>query len=203
MSKLRAVRVIAGLSGLLVAATGLTGCMSPTYGTGTTAAEQLVDDLGAATTIGSDQSKKRNSIKYAPRPGLVVPAEGEQQTALVQPQASVADKESGQWVESPEEMRARLAEEAEANKYNTSYRSPLGRASPDASAQQLSNFRAARKVQEGNYEGRRYLSDPPPTYRQADPAALTDLGEPEKAKEKRRKKAATVSNGSSWWTPFQ
>lgn len=36
----------------------LGACTSPTYGTGKTAAEQLVDDLGNATSITGDQSKR-------------------------------------------------------------------------------------------------------------------------------------------------
>jgi hypothetical protein len=33
---------------------------------------------------------------------------------------------------------------------------------------------------------------------------LTDLGEPEQKKEKRRKKEAAVAGtGKSWWNPFQ
>ncbi|MBB4064308.1 hypothetical protein [Gellertiella hungarica] len=208
MSNLRAIRVIAGLTGLLAATAALSGCVSsPTYGTGTTAAEQLVDDIGAAATIGGGGKKK--NIKYAPRPGLVVPPAGEQ-TALVTPQPSVADKDNGQWAESPEEMRARLAQEAEDNRNNASYQSPLAKGpgfgdKPGVSSQaQFAQFRQNIQTQKGNYEGRRYLSDPPPVYRQADPAALTDLGEPEKVKEKRRRKAAVVEGtGASWWQPFQ
>ncbi len=208
MRNLSAIRVIAGTAGLLIATTGLSGCVSsPTYGTGTPAAEQLVDDIGAAATIGGG-SKSKN-IRYAPRPGLVVPPPGEQ-TALVAPQPSVANKENGQWAESPEEMRARLAQEAEDNRNNANYQSPLakgpgfGDKQGTSSQAQFAQFRENLKTEKGNYEGRRYLSDPPPTYREADPAALTDLGEPEKVKEKRRRKAATVAGtGSNWWQPFQ
>lgn len=207
MRNLSAIRVIAGVAGLLVATTGLSGCVgSPTYGTGTSAAEQLVDDIGKAATIGSAKSK---NIKYAPRPGLVVPPTGEQ-TALVTPQQSVASKDNGQWAESPEEMRARLAQEAEENRNNVNYQSPLakgpgfGDKPGTSSSAQFAQFRENLKTEKGNYDGRRFLSDPPTNYRQADPNALTDLGEPEKAKEKRRRKAATVSGtGSNWWQPFQ
>nr|WP_316652710.1 hypothetical protein [uncultured Gellertiella sp.] len=204
MTYLRALRVIAGASGLLVAGLGLSGCLSsPTYGTGVSAGEQLVDDIGAAATIGSNTKTK--GIKYTPRPGLVVPPP-DQQAALVAPQASLADKSNGQWVESPEETRARLAQEAEDNRDNTNFRSPLvnDRAlTKTVSDAQLAQFRAGRTLQKGDYSGRRYLSDPPTAYREADPAALTDLGEPETAKEKRRRKAAAVSgSGSKWWMPF-
>ncbi len=208
MRNLSAIRVITGISGLLMATVALSGCVSsPTYGTGTPAAEQLVEDLGAAATIGGNKTKK--NIAYAPRPGLVVPPAGEQAN-LVQPQTSLNNRESGQWAESPEEMRARLAQEAEENRNNISYQSPLAKGpgfgdKPGVSSQaQFQQFRENLKTEKGNYEGRRYLSDPPPEIRKADPAALTDLGEPEKVKEKRRRQAATVAGtGSKWWQPFQ
>lgn len=201
MTNLRAVRVLAGVSGLLAVSLGLSGCVSPTYGTGETAAEQLMDDIGAAASITPTNNADKSKIKYAPRPGLVVPKGGEQ-TALVEPQASLADKNSGQWIESPEEARARLSQEAEDNKNNPGYRPRI--ASPnDSTNKQFAAFREARRIQDGNYSGRRYLSDPPAGYRDVDATQLNDLGEPERVKEKRRKKAATMATGSKWWMPFQ
>ena len=199
-------RVAAGFAALMGACLSLTGCMSsPTYGTDKTAAEQLVDDLSSAVTVGS--SKPKNNIAYSPRPGLVLPKD-KQLAALVAPQQSVAGKDNPQWVESPEETRSRLVAEADENKNKPHYRSPLattganGRALSDK--EQQAAYRAARAEQNGAYEERRFLSDPPSKYRAADPAALTDLGEPEKAKEKRRKKAAVSDKqDSSWWVPFQ
>lgn len=205
MTYMRGIRVIAGVSGLLLAASALGGCVSsPTYGTGTTAGEQLMDDIGAAASIGS--SKQRTAIKYTPRPGLVVPP-GSEQAALEAPQASLADKSNGQWVESPEDTRARLLQEADDNAKNPNYHSPLSHNVDPAvpiTKSQIEAFRAGRQDQKGTYEGRRYLSDPPNGYRQADPAVLQDLGEPEKEKEKRRRKAATIEGtGAKWWQPFQ
>lgn len=204
MTYMRGIRVIAGLTGVLVAASVLGGCVSsPTYGTGTSAAEQLLDDIGSAATIGG--AKKKN-IKYTPRPGLVVPS-AEEQASLIEPQASLANRDNGQWAESPEEMRIRLAQEAEENRNNPRYTSPLAKGpgfGTRPTDQQFAAFRKAKQDQAGNYEGRRYLTDPPVGYRKADPAALTDLGESEVAKEKRRRKAATLANtGSKWWMPFQ
>ena len=50
---------------------------------------------------------------------------------------------------------------------------------------------------------RRSLSEPPAEYRAADATALTDLGEPETQKEKRRKKeAADAKKSSDWWKLF-
>ena len=51
---------------------------------------------------------------------------------------------------------------------------------------------------------RKFLTDPPAEYRSVPQDQLTDLGEPEQKKEKRRKKEAAVANtGKSWWNPFQ
>lgn len=56
-------RTVVGITAIGVL---LGACTSPTYGTGKTAAEQLVDDLGNATSITGDQTKR--NLKYGPRP---------------------------------------------------------------------------------------------------------------------------------------
>ena len=200
------LRVTAGLAVLMGACLSMTGCASsPTYGTDKTAAEQLVTDLGEAIALAPE---KKKPIGYTPRPGLVLPKDP-QHAQLSTPQPSMAGKESEQWVESPEETRARLVAEADANKNRTNYRSPLATAGTNARSlslkEQNAAYRAARMEQKGAYDERRFLSDPPTQYRQAaDPTALDDLGEPEKKKEKRRKKmAASEKQSSSWWSPFQ
>src|SRR5690606_31285910 len=118
----RNYRVHGGLLGLIGGGMLLTGCMGPTYGTGKTAGEQLVEDIGSIASIAPDNTEARK-IKYQPRGSLVVPKTTE--TALVAPQPSLADKDNGQWVEGPEEMRERLRAEATANQDDPSYRSPL------------------------------------------------------------------------------
>jgi hypothetical protein len=72
-------------------------------------------------------------------------------------------------------------------------------------AQQTAAYRAARQDQDGTYNERRYLVDPPQAYRQvSDPAALNDVGTPESKKEKKRKKDAEAAQQSStWWKPWQ
>ena len=188
----------------------LGACTSPTYGTGKTAAEQLVDDLGNATSITGNDQEKRN-LKYSPRPGLVVPAQARAEQ-LATPQQNMASRENNpQWVESPEETRERLREEADANKNNPHYRSPLlagdGKAGTMTEAQKWEAFRQAKANAEspGIAGQRRTLTEPPVQYRVADSANLTDLGEPELKKERERKKsaAAASSNSSSWWNPFK
>ena len=197
------------LAALVAGCGAMSGCMSsPTYGTDKTALEQLGDDLGDVVSV-SAMTPKNKGIKYPPRPGLVVPAE-QNRDQLAQPQQSLASKDNPQWLESPEEARKRLVDEAEENKNNTNYRSPLAAADSNRNhmtdAQQTQAYREARKDQEGSYvDQRRYLVDPPQQYRQvADPSELNDVGEPESKKEKRRKKEAEAAQqSSSWWQVFQ
>ncbi|PWE57963.1 hypothetical protein DEM27_01875 [Metarhizobium album] len=199
-------RVAAGMVALVGACLSLSSCMSsPTYGTDKTAAEQLITDLGDATAL---TTKKDRNLKYSPRPGLVLPGESNK-LALVEPQESLAGKNNPQWVESPEETRKRLVDDAELNKNKPHYRSPLALTGANARSlntdEQLATYRAARAEQKSAYSDRRYLSDPPTEYRAvSDQAALDDLGEPERKKEKRRKKEAAAEKQSSrWWMPFQ
>lgn len=209
MKKADAFRVGAGVAGIVLACAGLSGCVgSPTYGTDKTAMEQLVDDMGSAVAIGTTPSKNAGT-KYNPRPELVKPPKGEV-AALAAPQQSLASKENPQWLESPEETRARLREEAEENQGKAGYRSPLlagnGTAGTMTETQKWQAFREAKQIQKGAYlDQRRFLADPPTQYRQvSDASTLEDLGEPETKKEKRRKKEAKAANQtSSWWMPFQ
>ncbi len=65
-------------------------------------------------------------------------------------------------------------------------------------------YREARKIEQGAYsDKRRFLSDPPLEYRRLPEGSEADLGEPEKDKERRRKKEAQIKNsGSKWYWPF-
>jgi hypothetical protein len=186
----------------------MSGCMSsPTYGTGKTANEQLFDDISDIASV-SAVAPKPKTVNYPNRPGLVVPPANDRGT-LAQPEQSLASKDNPQWLESPEDTRKRLIDEAEANKSNPNYRSPLAQADSSRThttdAQQTAAYRAARQDQDGTYiDQRRYLIDPPSQYRQvSDPAALSDLGTPEAKKEKKRKKDAEEAQGkTTWWNPF-
>ncbi len=199
------VRVYGSLAAMLAGCAALSGCMSsPTYGTDKTAAEHLVDDLGSTLAFTPDTNKA--NTKYQPRAGLVMPP-GKEAAQLVQPQASLANRENNPaWVESPEETRQRLLAEADANKDSANYVSPLAGANGRqmTAKEQQAAYREARRVQMGAYsDRRRYLSDPPLAYRQLPEQAVADLGEPEKVKERRRKKEAEMQNtGSKWYWPF-
>lgn len=204
MGMTRHIRVRTGLIGLLGASFVLTGCMGPTYGTGKTVGEQLVEDVGNAVMARRDD-KEAKKIRYQPRGGLVVPKD---EVALVTPQQSVAGKDNPEWLESPEDMRERLRIEADANSNDVNYRSPLANQGTTnrklSAAEQTAAYRDARRLQMGAYsDQRRYLSDPPLDYRRLPEEAKEDLGEPERTKERRRKKEAKAAkqSGSAWW-PF-
>jgi hypothetical protein len=64
--------------------------------------------------------------------------------------------------------------------------------------EQRQRFREGRAVQDGAYEGRRFLSDPPAALKvPADTAPVGELGEGEKKKEARRRKLAQGGSGFS------
>ncbi len=188
------------------------------YGTDKSSTAQLFDDLGNIASIG--KTKKGAGIEYKPRPEIVKPA---QTATLPVPQQSVAENNPA-WVESPEETRARLVAEADAK--GAVYSSPLakrvsssgtqsapsrGRADDGPptpietlqSQKQREAYQQARKIQQAAYsDRRRYLSDPPLTYRKpADTAPVGELGEPERVKERRLKaEAKKAGTGKrSWW----
>ncbi len=199
-------RAASSAAGLMAGMLALSGCMgSPTYGTGTSAMEQLSNDLTSAVSIGPQDER---NVKYNPRPSLVVAAEDK---SLPAPQASLANRENNPgWVESPEETRARLRQEADENENNPAYRSPLlagkGKAGQLTESEKWEAFRQAKQNLNNAdvTQPRRSLTDPPVEYRAVDSAALDDLGEPELKKERRRKKEAEATQkSSSWWKPFQ
>lgn len=215
-------RACVSIGALIAASLALSGCLGPTYGTDKTATEQLVDDLGNVASIKT--IRKGEDIEYKPRPSIVRPPEN---AGLPLPQQSIAENNPA-WVESPEETRKRLIAEADAGggAANT-FRSPLARQGVDSSAsapaemgraadgppsprdiveQEKKNreqFQQARKIEQGAYsDRRRFLSDPPLTYRQpSQTAPAGELGEPEQVKERRRiaeaKKAGTGKR--NWW----
>jgi hypothetical protein len=203
------------IGALIAASLALSGCMGPTYGTDKTSTAQLIDDLGNIVTIGSP--RKGADIEYKPRPAIVKPTET---AGLPAPQQNVTENNPA-WVESPEETRARLLAEADANSGNSAFRSPLAKpetekrprvlgspraaeaAPPVTGAAQRQAFQQARRVQSGAYsDRRRFLSDPPLAYRQpAATAPVGELGESEREKEKRwKEEAAKEGTGRrSWW----
>jgi type IV secretory pathway VirB10-like protein len=167
------------------AAVLLAGCMSsPTYGTGKTANQQLVDDVTGILALGPQDKPQ---INYTPRGQLVRPSTT---TVLPEPQQELASAENPAWPESPEQRRRRIREEADE----------MGTAHPSVvastNAQRVELQRRVRENNQGEATNRRYLSEPPLTYRQPSAnAAAGDLGDDEWKKERSAKRA---SGKSSW-----
>jgi hypothetical protein len=188
----------------MVAALGLvvTGCMGPTYGTDTPASQQLFEDITGVVSFGPE---KRDPIAYTPRPELVRPASLE-----VLPPPQEAAQNNAAWPESPEQRLARVREEATANQDNNLYRSPVnqrggqqwtaadpGVAPFESSAEQRAEInRRITEGQQGSATQRRFLSEPPVTYRQpAETAPAGDVGEDEWRKERRLQAASGEKTG--------
>ena len=201
---------------LLIAAAG-TACLlaagcagSPTYGTGTTANKQLLDDVTGIVTLGP---KEKPRADHRPRPELVRPSKSEV-AVLPPPQNDMATSSNPQWPESPEAKRQRLRMEATANQGDSSFEPQIeGPASsapqvgvvrsrgepvyimgggPSYGRDQSAEFKRRMAInKQGSATERRYLSEPPLTYRQPAATAPTDqLGEDEWKKERDRKKEA-------------
>ncbi|MBI1621137.1 hypothetical protein IOD40_10735 [Aquamicrobium sp. cd-1] len=181
------IPLFAGLSASC-AAVFLASCMStPTYGTGKTANQQLVEDMTGILALGPQDKPQ---ISYTPRGELVRPSTT---TVLPEPQEEIASASNSAWPESPEERRRRIR--AEADEHGVS-RSVVATAPQD---QRLELQRRIRENQQGVATNRRYLSEPPLTYRQPEAGAVAgDLGEEEWKKERAAKRGA----GKSSWRDY-
>ncbi len=201
----------------LCAAALLSGCMSsPTYGTGKSANQQLLEDLtGVISTDALTGANRQAEIAYKQRPELVRPASLE---VLPEPQQELVSADNPAWPEAPEARRARLRAEATENRDNPGYRSPItggvssapttvvghtfgnGVAHADEvnTREQRAEFlRRKREVNQGSPTTRKYLSEPPLEYRVPNATASADeLGEDEWKKQQRGKKAA--GKGTTW-----
>lgn len=188
------VFLFAGASSL-----ALSGCQSPTYGTGKTSGSQLLEDVGSIASV--VPKGKTEKIAYTPRPELVRPAAG---APLPPPQENA--KASANWPESPEERRTRLKAEATAAQddplfvpkiKNDGFGVQEGQLTPE---EQQARFQAARKANTaGSSNKRAFLSEPPLDYRiPAETAPVGDVGEDEKKKERRLKREATKGKGRTW-----
>ena len=185
------IRTGCAIAGAVAASVLLAGCMSsPTYGTGKTANAQLVDDLTKIVSIGTPVKESQQA--YAPRPDIIEPPSGSQ---LPQPQTSVAGASNPEWLESPEETRARLRQEA-SEKRNSGYRSPLASSEDNISPEQWDQFKKAKTESKTLRSSQKQLADPPLDYRvPVDSAPQGELGEPEYIKERRREQAAKKKQG--------
>lgn len=206
-----------------VSALALSACAGPTYGTGTPANQQLMEDLTGALSLAP---KKSAPVDYTPRPGIVKPPSTE---VLPPPQEDIASSGNPAWPESPEERLARVRAEATENQDNPRYRpnivrdvntdntrtaradttfSETGNVKPDilspgkrSSAEQRREFLRRQQIaKQGSPTQRRYLSDPPTDYRQpAEGAPVNDLGVDEAKKERARRRAANAEDSGGGW----
>ncbi|MHB2266169.1 hypothetical protein [Aliihoeflea sp. PC F10.4] len=214
-AKLTAKRMLP-IGAILVTATVLSGCMGPTYGTGTSSGQQTLEDVTGLLAIGGTREREE-PIAYQPRGELVQPGSRE---VLPTPQQSAANNEA--WPESPEQRLARIREDATLNQENNQYRTNVrGARTNDGGpmvdwdqhgvherntganrANQREEFnRRLAQTQQGNPNQRRYLSEPPTTYRQpAATAAVGDVGEDEWRKDRA---AGRAQGRGSWrdWIP--
>jgi hypothetical protein len=206
------------------AALALTGCMGPTYGTGTSQGQQLFNDLDGMLTLGTSG---RQRVDYTPRPELVKSAKRDVLPAPREAATTVAD---ANWPESPEQRRARLraaapdgsdsalpvgfmaADKEGMDRETPTASSTVGRrtqmegswlSSKQMASQRVAANDRARAGRQGDPTQRRYLSEPPLTYRQ--PAATAPVGDPGVDEDvKQRRAGGTTSVGSrlrSLW-PF-
>ncbi len=212
------------LAPLVASGLALSGCLgSPTYGTDKTASEQLVGDLSSALSF---SPPKREHIDYKPRPALVRPAPG-QKESLPAPQDHITQAASAQWPESPEQRRARLREDASKHFEDTNFQAQIVddvQTDPEAVKKALAisgsshppppdggqdvarRGEVKRRLAESNQGDpttRKYLSEPPLTYRAAAATApQNDLGEDEYKKERRLKQQAKGKKGMFDWLPW-
>ncbi len=204
---------------------GLSGCTSPTYGTGKSQGSQLLDDVSNIASFGP--GKNQQHIDYKPRPDLVRPGAGDK-GQLPPPQQSVAGAGDPNWPESPEQRRKRLRDEITAKRDEPGYVSPVEPDGPVNDSSRLilptgasrsqalaarnqavdparvEAYKKARAEQnQGSATNRKYLSEPPLTYRQPAATAPTgELGEDEAKKERERKKAMGGSKGWKDYLPW-
>ncbi|MEF2070252.1 hypothetical protein SMD10_01135 [Consotaella sp. CSK11QG-6] len=179
-------------AGVLVA-----GCMGPTYGTDKPVGTQLVEDVTDLVSLGSTNKEK---IDYKPRPELVKPAD----TSVLPPPAQQVEVASNpDWPESPDQRRARiqaaayagdpdqpvpahymaatgegpqptLTREEQEDRKRFNEGDPL---SPDQLKSGGAEFqKRIQEMRQGSATERKYLSEPPTTYRQ--PAASAPVGDP-------------------------
>lgn len=111
--------------GLMIGgAAAMAGCTTaPTYGTGKRSDVQLVEDV---SNIVSLSPPKREKVAYKPRPSLVKPPN----TVLLPPPQQELIAGNPAWPESPEERRARIRAEADANSDNPNFQSEIIASTP-------------------------------------------------------------------------
>ncbi|KQQ81228.1 hypothetical protein [Aureimonas sp. Leaf324] len=218
------VRVGSRMLALGAAALALSGCMGPTYGTGTSQGQQLFNDLDGMLTLGSSN---RTRVDYSPRPELV---KSQKRDVLPPPRVASASSMDANWPESPEQRRARLraaapdgsdgalpvafmtADKEGMTREEATVSSTVGKraemegswiSSKQMAGQRVAANERARVGRQGDPSQRRYLSEPPLTYRQ--PAATAPAGDPgvdEDAKQRNANGTKTLGSKLKSLWPF-
>lgn len=212
MNSVRLTQVLAQTTAV-AALFALGGCLSsPTYGTGVTSNEQLLEDVSSSFSL---KPKTGPKIAYEPRPEILKDGAAK---GLPAPQESVT-KTAGVWPESPEQKRARLRQEATDAQGDPTFvptilNDDAGKVVASAGSGNPNDDRNARKhvvdgadlsarVKAGRIQNatgsptkRSTLSEPPIDYRQPAPtAAYGDVGEDEAKKERRLRAEAKNGKG--------
>lgn len=195
---------------LVGAALTLGACGTTTYGTGTSAAKQTLQDVTGILSLGASK-KGKEKIEYEARAPIVEPPA----TALPPPGSNPAATATaaGNWPVDPDEERERIRalvkERQEAGEEVTFAIPEQARPKPvldpnrnkpkseqfrrDIKASRQNNeqnqkmFDAAKKSKIGSFDAegnptRRYLIEPPTPYREADPESPVDITEKPKKK---------------------
>ena len=176
----------------------LAGCNmgSSTYGTGTTQEAQLVADLSSIVSL--TPKKKGPAIDYSKRPSLIktgskeLPAPMEASTASssfpVSPEQVRAERKAGDAPLAERPRKTRLTEQDKIDRYWSNYDGPNTKAYQ--AWLQARRERIAKQASATPKTGqeRRYLTEPPVTYRKAyESAPAGDVGDTEQTKEFKKK----------------
>ena len=195
-------RVALSMAGVGLVAASLSGCLGPTYGTGKSQGETLFDDLNNVVSLGDSSAEKNARVAASnPRPELVKPANT---TILPPPQPTrTADNLPESPEQRSARLQAAAyqgdgpipADIATARKENVPQgyldRTTNGGSGLKALSQENANTvlspdqlkgrgelmrQRLRDQRQGSADTRKYLSEPPVSYRK--PAATAPVGDP-------------------------
>jgi len=193
MASLTCGRVVA-CAAVVAAGVALSACNSMTYGTGTSPGAQTLKDVAGIADL---TGKKKDKIDYEPRPSIVVPPS----TASLPQPVNGNEALGPNWPNDPDEKTAKLkatvaALEAEGKHINIKLpqgaeppKDPYADLTPKERNALVRKLAAEAKgvvaVDANGNPVRRYLSDPPVIYRQADLTAPPPATVDEKKKKKK------------------
>ncbi|GAA5105763.1 hypothetical protein GCM10023261_05450 [Bartonella jaculi] len=169
----------------------LTGCGSsaPTYGTGKPASLQFFEDVANITSL--TPTNNASQLVMKPRPKLVVPSLGSR-VILPLPQQDLAQDA----LQHPDRSRGPVFPKKVSSIDSSENVSRLN-------AKQRQEYLRRQRAQAGSAEYRRYLTEPPLSYRQpAKTAPVGQQGKDEALKERERKSASKKAAGKKSWWPF-